>query len=63
MQQEVVTGSGVGQPAWLWLRDTVTIVLVWMRALLRLGVAIFFSLGVLSLLLAKSVLRVFGHPS
>jgi hypothetical protein len=63
MQHDVVTAASANRLAWLWLRDAASLVLVWMRGLLRLGAVIAFGVGVAALLLVKSVVRVFGHPS
>jgi hypothetical protein len=62
MSQEGLTAAQVGVRGWVWLRDAATLVLVWLRAFVRLGGAMYFTLGVLALLLAKSLVRAFGHP-
>lgn len=63
MRQHILTGAQSGLPLWAWLRDAAALVLVWIRALMRLGGAIAFSIGVLALLLVKAITCAFGHPS
>lgn len=63
MRHELITSAQASPQAWVWLRDAATLVSVWLRAILRLGSVIAFSVGVLALLLVKSVVRVFGHAN
>jgi hypothetical protein len=63
MRPETITGARGGAPSWVWWRDAASLILVWMRAFPRLGRVLYFTAGVLMLLLVKSVVRAFGHPS
>lgn len=63
MRQDLVTYARMGGPAWAWWRDAAALAVVWLQALLRLGGVISFFVGVLALLIVKSVVRTFGHTS